>query len=241
MSCKSYIGFNLEDPTCLLGTEGVQELEPDWYCLEFNKGLEHKIFRKKASSAREYFRVTNSEGDESWYIRKLKSEIRSYPTHRHLLENLLQTNVEYVPMSASLLTELIDRLRLLSATHGKAENFTYLYTHPIVYFDLNVKRFMIKMPVAPSKLWTQVPLEVTNYKEDLDIVYNLLENIKSISVFSRSNKNPKILTNQLKEYFSEVPYWLLIRGLVSEEDLRRSGWEGDLNYIPKLIMKLHQV
>ena len=241
MSCKSYIGFNLEDPTCLLGTEGVQELEPDWYCLEFNKGLEHKIFRKKASSAREYFRVTNSDGDESWYIRKLKSEIRSYPAHRLLLKNLLKANIEYVPMSASLLTELIDRLRLLSATHGKAENFTYLYTHPIVYYDLNVKRFMIKMPVAPSKLWTQVPLEVTNYKEDLDIVYNLLENIKSISVFSRPNKNPKILTNQLKEYFSEVPYWLLIRGLVSEEDLRKSGWEGDLNYIPKLIMKLHQV
>lgn len=241
MSCKSYIGFNLEDPTCLLGTEGVQELEPDWYCLEFNKGLEHRIFRKKASSAREYFRVVNSDGDESWYIRKLKSEIRSYPAHRFLLKNLLQTNVEYVPMSTSLLIDLMDRLRLLSATHGKVENFNYLYTHPIVYFDLNIKRFMIKMPVAPSKLWTQVPIEVTNYKEDLDVVYNLVDNIKSISVFSRSNRNPKILTNQLMEYFSEVPYWLLIRGLVSEEDLKRSGWEGDLDYIPKLITKLHQV
>ena len=136
---------------------------------------------------------------------------------------------------------MIDRLKLLSATRGKEENFTYLYTRPIVYFDLNVKKFMIKMPVAPSQIWTQVPLEVTNYKEDLDVVYNLLDNIKSISVFSRSNRNPKILTNQLMEYFSEVPYWLLIRGLVSEEDLRKSGWEGDPNYIPKLIMKLHQV
>ena len=100
---------------------------------------------------------------------------------------------------------------------------------------------MIKMPVASSQIWTQVPLEVTNYKEDLDIVYNLLDNIKSVSVFSKSNRNPKILTNQLTEYFSEVPYWLLIRGLVSEEDLKRSGWEGDPNYVPKLITKLHQV